>query len=146
MIPFFGEYFYHALVVTRPNRPDCFSKLWPKVSPVKIYIAIYSEYNCTHCTCIKLYKLPLDQKTGLQKNRYKTPMKSLPPFFFPSQTSSVSKERVNQVLVRKIFDVESEFQCTDLSTRTVVYNPSKFTTSHSKKKIYPGTLSRSQSL
>lgn len=37
----------------------------------------------THCTCIKLYKLPLDQKTGLQKNRYKTPMKSLPPPFFP---------------------------------------------------------------
>lgn len=35
----------------------------------------------THCTCIKLYKLPLDQKTGLQKNRYKTPMKSPPPFF-----------------------------------------------------------------
>lgn len=61
-------------------------------------------------------------------------MKSLPPLFFPSQTSSVSKERVNQVLVRKIFDVESEFQCTDLSTRAVVYNPSKFTTSHSKKK------------
>lgn len=72
-------------------------------------------------------------------------MKSPPPPFFPSQTSSVSKERVNQVLVRKIFDVESEFQCTDLSTRAVVYNPSKFTTSHSKK-IYPGTLSRSQSL
>lgn len=89
----------------------------------------------THCTCIKLYKLPLDQKTGLQKNRYKTPMKSPPPPFFPSQTSSVSKERVNQVLVREIFDVESEFQCTDLSTRAVVYNPSKFTTSHSKKNI-----------
>lgn len=62
-------------------------------------------------------------------------MKSPPPPFFPSQTSSVSKERVNQVLVRKIFDVESEFQCTDLSTRAVVYNPSKFTTSHSKKNI-----------
>lgn len=73
-------------------------------------------------------------------------MKSPPPPFFPSQTSSVSKERVNQVLVREIFDVESEFQCTDLSTRAVVYNPSKFTTSYSKKNIYPGTLSSSQSL
>lgn len=99
----------------------------------------------THCTCIKLYELPLDQKTGLQKKDIK-PQWNLPPPFFPSQTSSVSKERVNQVLVRKIFDVESEFQCTDLSTRAVVYNPSKFTTSHSKKNIYPGTLSRSQSL
>lgn len=88
----------------------------------------------------------LIKKLVYKKNRYKTPMKFPPPLFFPSQTSSVSKERVNQVLVRKIFDVESEFQCTDLSTRTVVYNPSKFTTSHSKKKIYPGTLSRSQSL
>lgn len=58
-------------------------------------------------------------------------MKSLPPpFFSPPKLL----QRVNQVLVRKIFDVESEFQCTDLSTRAVVYNPSKFTTSHSKKK------------
>lgn len=70
-------------------------------------------------------------------------MKSPPPFF--PQTSSMSKEGVNQVLVWKIFDVESEFHCTDLSTRAGVYNPSKFTTSHSKK-IYPGTSSPSQSL
>lgn len=61
-------------------------------------------------------------------------MKSLPPPFFPLPNFFSVKERVNQVLVRKIFDVESEFQCTDLSTRAVVYNPSKFTTSHSKKK------------
>lgn len=61
-------------------------------------------------------------------------MKSPPPPFFPSQTSSVSKERVNQVLVRKIFDVEAEFQCTDLSTRAVVYNPSKIYNFSFKKK------------
>lgn len=74
-------------------------------------------------------------------------MKSLPPPpFFPLPNFFSVKRKGQPGVSKKIFDVESEFQCTDLSTRAVVYNPSKFTTSHSKKKIYPGTLSRSQSL
>lgn len=100
----------------------------------------------THCTCIKLYKLPLDQKTGLQKNRYKTPMKSLPPPFFPLP-NFFSVKRKGQPGVSK-----KNLWC---GIRIPMYRPVnkdcglqslKIYNFSFKKKIYPGTLSRSQSL
>lgn len=98
----------------------------------------------THCTCIKLYELPLDQKTGLQKKDIK-PQWNPPPLF--SLPNFFSVKRKGQPGVSK-----KNLWC---GIRIPMYRPVnkgrglqslKIYNFSFKKKIYPGTLSRSQSL